>query len=816
MNINLKENSEKISGYFFERKKDAGMIGKFAATKKKRIAVLTLVFLTLFISLMPAHEARAAWYDPIVKLFAGAAGLFIFNFMNLALFVTVEIVHFGAYLIDIMVMPSLYKASFSSVAVQTGWTAVRDFCNMFFIFFLLMIAFSTILRMSEYSAKNILPKFLIAIFVINFSQEITKLVIDFGQVFMYEFLSWMGGSFSGSSGGGTNLTFIADYFYSKYHFGLQYSFDAVVAITFAVAYTFILGFMYIILAGFLLVRLVALVVYIIFSPFAIFSMVFPSTRKYTSEWQSGLVRYTMFGPVFMFFVYLSSVMANSLQSSTDLTSSITGVPGYSEIGFADILTTLIPNVVALGVLVSAIPMAMKSGAIAGSASLVGGRLGIGSAVMGSWGAAKLAGGWGKKIGGGVDNRLLEGKVSEWGRNQQKKVYGALGMHGTIMVTEAGLQREREKNMKELRDRYGTPSENTPLETAIAMGKKWNATSENKAYALETIAAHGKLNDPKHAKDIKEFLPAAEKALNGKEMKAITNKSLTLSTETTEGKKRIKEIETDPDKAEGLSKELKADIKDKKITAVEAVKMEKMADLIREGKTHEVQDMDNESTARIWYDAQDSDQRKSSINRMAKDQRERLAEGLLKNVRRVKDGKLVDSKGEELKVDGKKFNELDDDKKRELMEEYDKKYKDNKYGIDAVKLGRTIEEAFVSGSKDFEDHVKKALNTFGAKDLAKMNKKDQVSYFHHLNDSQLKDLNRKSEYDTINRTSESIKNRMAMSGVKEIDKKELGGKLKKIDNMLTGTEESKKSKKKGGKQTTLSGGNAEEDEEPDEE
>ncbi len=395
---------KKIRSSFFQKTEK----NKTNYRKKKLMPIFISLFLVIIFISIPVHEARAGLLDPLIDILAGGAGLIIYNVMNLALFVTVGIVHFGAYLVDIMTDPVLYETVLdsNSVAIRTGWTTIRDFCNMFFIFFLLVVAFATILRISAYSAKAILPKFLIAIFMINFSQEITKMVIDFGQVFMYEFISWMGGSFSGSGGGGTALTSIADFFYDKYHFGLQFSFDAVLSITFAVAYTFALGFIYIILAGFLLVRLIAFVVLIIFSPFAIFAMVFPGTRKYTSEWWSGLIKYTMFGPIFMFFVYLSSVMAMDLQSSAGLSASITGGGGYSGLSLGDILTELIPNVVALGLLLAAIPMSQKLGGIAGSAALTGGGLGgLGTAVMGSYGAAKLAGGWGKKIGGGAAERV---------------------------------------------------------------------------------------------------------------------------------------------------------------------------------------------------------------------------------------------------------------------------------------------------------------------------------------------------------------------------------------------------------------------------
>jgi len=65
--------------------------------------------------------------------------------------------------------------------VHSGWTQVRDLCNMLFIFILLGIAFMTVFFGTEgtsYSIKKALPLLIIAVLTINFSFFICKVIVE--------------------------------------------------------------------------------------------------------------------------------------------------------------------------------------------------------------------------------------------------------------------------------------------------------------------------------------------------------------------------------------------------------------------------------------------------------------------------------------------------------------------------------------------------------------------------------------------------------------------------------------------------------------
>jgi len=66
--------------------------------------------------------------------------------------------------------------------VKIGWQVTRDLSNMFFILFIVVIAFATILRFEKYGIKKLLPKIIIIVLLINFSYVICAVIIDFSNI----------------------------------------------------------------------------------------------------------------------------------------------------------------------------------------------------------------------------------------------------------------------------------------------------------------------------------------------------------------------------------------------------------------------------------------------------------------------------------------------------------------------------------------------------------------------------------------------------------------------------------------------------------
>lgn len=77
---------------------------------------------------------------------------------------------------------SVNDSSYRSVFVVEGWNVVRDFCNMFFIFILLYIAFKTILGLGASKTKEMIINVVIIGLLINFSLFATRVIIDASNI----------------------------------------------------------------------------------------------------------------------------------------------------------------------------------------------------------------------------------------------------------------------------------------------------------------------------------------------------------------------------------------------------------------------------------------------------------------------------------------------------------------------------------------------------------------------------------------------------------------------------------------------------------
>ncbi|MEK7648263.1 MAG: hypothetical protein AAB384_04520 [Patescibacteria group bacterium] len=253
-----------------------------------------------------------------------------------------------------------YNDFLNNEFVNSGWATLRDIANLFFVVILLIIAFATVLNISSYEYQQLLPKFVLAIFLVNFSRTIVGLMIDASQVVMVTFASAFYQSAAGnfvrllridqwlqvkslvsnavtSAGAATDSSVLSTV-------ATVASVDVVsnfVALLFTLAVsTFALG-VGLTLVAVIVYRIVALWLLIIFSPLAFLAWVLPSTRSYFSQWMGQLVKQLTVGPLLVFVVWLalSTVQQNpqsyalleNSQSITQIMSSLGMTSGYSEL-----------------------------------------------------------------------------------------------------------------------------------------------------------------------------------------------------------------------------------------------------------------------------------------------------------------------------------------------------------------------------------------------------------------------------------------------------------------------------------------------------
>lgn len=595
---------------------------------------LLLLIITASVCI-PMHKANAGALDIILDgiLFIVYPIVYIVVFVLLqfaALFVKI-----GAYLVDVMLEQGIYSIIFdissATNPLMTGWTIIRDFANTFFIFILLIIAFSTILRISKYSAKNLLPKFIIALFLINFSAVIALIVIDFGQVFMYEIVGWMGNGFGGNNGAMGNLTSIVDNeFLTTYkaygHIGGGgYSLENTIGVSFALAFTVIMGCVYIMLAGFLLIRLTVLAILVVLSPVAFLGIIMPGLSSHAASWWRKLFEYSLFGPIFIFFVFLASQMANSLTVYSSPVSTV-GLEGLSA--FVGIV---IPYCVAIAMLLAVIPITKQLG-IAGTGALMGGALGVGKIAMGTYAGAKLAGGFGKKTGGVATRRSAKARsVRDAGRERyqkiMKKVPWGLGSQ-SAQQSKVKQNEARKESIDNRKKKYGGNSDALDIELLI------KGDDIDKALAFQAAGERGEL-DGKHKEEFRDLMPAMERVMDQKTKDNLANRSLDLYTKTGENAKNIKDVDGNGIAASELSEKAEARVNagttnaEKQKLLEEEIKKKKFNEIksSKDGRIEDIQDLESESTTQAIIQGLSGSELKAFIGKMTPDKKDNFNTGL---------------------------------------------------------------------------------------------------------------------------------------------------------------------------------------------
>ena len=320
---------------------------------------------------------------------------------------------------------SVTSSSYNGAFVTEGWGIVRDFCNMFFIFILLYVAFKTILGIDSSKTKEMIINVVIIGILINFSLFATKLIIDTSNILARVFYNSdmiitkddngtvvsTPGLTVGADGviplssaivndvNPQNIIIKADRVGKiKYKDAGQGGANAAGAPTNGVSVgTFIIvtllasafnvvGFIVFLSVGLLFVlRVVSLWVAMIFAPLAFFSYAAPGMQDLEmvgwKKWWPETIKVAFLAPMFIFFIFL---ILKFLKSGLGMVSA------DAEDGLGFVISIVVPFAILMGLLVKAKGIAVKwSGDMGAAVSKIGGT--IGGAALGMAGGAALGG-----------------------------------------------------------------------------------------------------------------------------------------------------------------------------------------------------------------------------------------------------------------------------------------------------------------------------------------------------------------------------------------------------------------------------------------
>lgn len=358
--------------------------------KFKKQYLLSLILVSVIFLFIPyaVHASLLGWAEG--KLIQGFGWIIYALIFTIGKFVTI--------LLGWLVQVASWSNFINVTTVQNGWTIVRDMCNMFFILILLVIAFATILRQENYSAKKLLPKLLIMAVLINFSKTICGLITDFSQVIMLTFIN-------GVNGGASNNLITLLGFKKMMAYNSQAAntvsgslgLETVAGLILALLSAIVVLIVIVVMMAILVMRVIMIWIYVILSPLAFLAAAFPAGQKYSSQWWGEFSKQVVVGPVLAFFLWLALVSA---QSSADSL----GLEQIKQMELQNgILTGLLEGktfqtyIITLGLLMGGLMVAQQMGGMAAS---IAGKgldlakkspflLGKGALGVAGWGARKI-------------------------------------------------------------------------------------------------------------------------------------------------------------------------------------------------------------------------------------------------------------------------------------------------------------------------------------------------------------------------------------------------------------------------------------------
>ncbi|MEE8131701.1 MAG: hypothetical protein V3T98_01525 [Candidatus Paceibacterota bacterium] len=283
-------------------------------------------------------------------------------------------------------------------AVRTGWQIVLNITNLGFVLAIIVIAFATILRLETYAMKQILWKLIIAALLVNFSLVIAGAFISISNIATDFFLQ------------ATDTTNLSNalanamepqkfamtieqndpewwQFVERAKNALSMFFSSIASLFFIIVFTFLTILAFATLFIMLLVRFIALAILLILSPIVWLLWIFPATAEHWRKWWQEFIRWNLFAPVVLFFVYLTIITAANMDKLTSVQeASITdAAKGFRE---ATIILEggFFQHVAELLILVALLFGGIY---IANKFSITGGGLGV------KWSqtAGKMFGGW---------------------------------------------------------------------------------------------------------------------------------------------------------------------------------------------------------------------------------------------------------------------------------------------------------------------------------------------------------------------------------------------------------------------------------------
>ena len=462
-------------------------------SKNKLQLVAVLAVIILLAVLIPQNQARAE-SSVINAINSFATEQVITALVNVVRGWLLGAISFFAKLLDTFIQYQTEKAVFNVGVVNESWTIMRNFVNLFFILILIIMAFGTIFDIKKYTWKEMLPQFLIAALLINFSLAIGQYIITISNGLSGVFLKEIG-TVSDRFAQGFSLAKIPT---ADFTTVLAGPFLLIINAVFSIIFLLGAALAFASAAIFTIARMFALWFLLILSPIAWVGYAMPSIRAQTwSRWWSNFYCWCFFLPFFLFFVMFAVIFIGGKSQFPPMGNvSVAGLVGNDFMFYGMSLIFLFAGMstakkmaCASGSRVGAVFGAIETGVrkyAPGAAYVRGGVAGLkerGEEI-------KEKGVFG--IGGAQRGRLDEAKAKGWvaGIPGLGQVPGAREMASQAQAAEI------EKEAKKIREL------NLTLD---ALNKKLASAKGPELYAIKKVRAENGWNDVSDRADVLKTL-----------------------------------------------------------------------------------------------------------------------------------------------------------------------------------------------------------------------------------------------------------------------------------------------------------------------
>lgn len=395
-----------------------------------------------------------------------------------------------------------------NVFVFKGWTVFVNVADLALVVGLIIIAFATMLNFDSYGMKKTLPKLIVVALLVNFSLVIPGVLIDLSGMVTDFFVQQAGlnGSSMSSSlasafnisgflstaklGAGASAGQMAGLTAGKLGAGIM---NILMNMAFIVVFTAVATVIMLTLAIMLFLRYFMLSFLLLMTPVIFVTWIFPGTKSHWDDWWNKFIRWTMFPPVMVFFMWLSLTAINATSAPQNTTTGSAGDLAQKLMNFN--LSSLINMAMAVMLMILSLTAAnsISIKGAKGSKDMIGSMTGWGRGKIDSWGKSSAA--YGRREGERLARRTTARPAAAIGRSAERfrKYEGEKGGVRGFAAGIAGRVGERVSAAHQASLKKAFDDKFKGMSDANLAMRYSTMGADEKVFAAQQLASKGKLN-----------------------------------------------------------------------------------------------------------------------------------------------------------------------------------------------------------------------------------------------------------------------------------------------------------------------------------